>query len=323
MAYYSKEEIFKAKQIDLFSYLKQKNPDELVQFTRDTYVTKEHDSLKISNGMWYWFSKGIGGRSALEYLIKVKDYSFIEAMNEVLNYDYEENKYQYKIKKQPSSIELQLPEKNENCNKVIEYLQSREIDKDIILECIDKDLIFESKDYHNVVFVGYDNENKARFACVRATNSSRYMHDCYGSNKACSFKLIANNSENNTVHLFESAIDLLSYATILKMNNIDYHNENLLSLSGVYQPAKEIGNSKMPIALTLFLFNNKNINKIYLHLDNDTAGRNATLGLKFAIDNTYEVIDAPPKIGKDFNDYLCELKNIKSKKIERRNSYEL
>lgn len=322
MAFYSKEEILKAKQVDLFSYLKQKNPEELVQFTRDTYVTKEHDSLKISNGMWYWFSKGIGGKSALEYLIKVKDYSFIEAMAEILDCNYEKNDYQYKIKKQPS-IELQLPEKNENCNKVIKYLESRGIDKDIILECIDKDLIYESKDYHNAVFVGYDNEFNPKFACVRATNSSRYMHDCYGSNKACSFKLIANNKENNTVHLFESAIDLLSYAAILKMKNIDYHNENLLSLSGVYQPAKEIGNSKMPIALTLFLFNNKNINKIYLHLDNDAAGRNATLGLKFAIDNNYKVIDDPPKIGKDFNDYLCELKGIKNKKIERGNSYEL
>ena len=304
MAFYSKEEILKAKQVDLLSYLKRKHPDELVQFTRDTYTTKEHDSLKISNGMWYWFSKGIGGKSALEYLIKVKDYPFVNAMSEILDCDYEKNDYQYKVKEQPLSVLLQLPEKNENCYRVIEYLEGRGIDKDIILECIDKDLIYESKDYHNVVFVGYDNEFNPKFACVRATNSSRYMHDCYGSNKACSFKLIANNKENNAVHLFESAIDLLSYATILKMNNIDYHNENLLSLSGVYQPAKEIGNSKMPIALTLFLFNNKNINKIYLHLDNDAAGRNATLGLKFAIDNSYEVIDDPPKIGKDFIIYV-------------------
>lgn len=41
-------------------------PDELVPFSKDTFVTKEHDSLKISNGFWYWFSKGIGGKSALD-----------------------------------------------------------------------------------------------------------------------------------------------------------------------------------------------------------------------------------------------------------------
>jgi len=27
-----------------------------------------------------WWSRGIGGRSALDYLIKVKDYSFLEAV---------------------------------------------------------------------------------------------------------------------------------------------------------------------------------------------------------------------------------------------------
>lgn len=56
MAYYTKEQIAKAKQIDLLTYLKNYDPDELVKFSRDTYTTKTHDSLKISNGLWYWFS---------------------------------------------------------------------------------------------------------------------------------------------------------------------------------------------------------------------------------------------------------------------------
>ncbi len=38
----------------------------------NVYCTKEHDSLKISNGKWYWWSRGFGGVSALDYLIKVK-----------------------------------------------------------------------------------------------------------------------------------------------------------------------------------------------------------------------------------------------------------
>lgn len=322
MAFYSKEEIAKAKQIDLYSYLKQKSPDELIYFSKDTYTTKEHDSLKISNGMWYWFSKGIGGKSALDYLITVKDYSFTDAMAEVLGYSNQENKYDYEYKKK-ENIELQLPIKNDNNDKVINYLISRGIDKDIILECINKDFIYESKDNHNVVFVGFDNKNNPKFACVRATNKSRYMHDCYGSNKAFSFKLESNNKENDSIHLFESAIDLLSYATILKLNNKDYHNENLLSLAGVYQPSKNILESKMPISLALSLYLNKNINKIYLHLDNDEAGRLATLGLKNSIKNIYEVIDTPPECGKDYNDYLCQLKGIKNINYERRKDYEL
>lgn len=321
MAYYSKEEINKAKELDLYSYLSQKNPDELVHISRGTYATREHDSLKISNGMWYWFSKGIGGKSALDYLIQVQDYSFTDAMAEVLGYSNEKVKYQYEIKKE-ENIELQLPERNTNNDKVISYLKSRGIDEDIINECINKDLIYESKDNHNVVFVGFDNKYNPKFACVRGTNSSRYMHDCYGSNKAFSFKLESINNSIDSVHLFESAIDLLSYATILKQNNIDYHDENLLSLAGVYQPSKNLNDSKMTIALALFLYNKLNIKKIYLHLDNDQAGRLATVGLKNAAGSRYEIIDDPPKYGKDFNDYLCHIKGIKKINYERRNEYE-
>lgn len=322
MAFYSKDEIKKAKEIDLYTYLKNRNPEELVYFSRGTYTTKEHDSLKISNGMWYWFSKGIGGKSALDYLIQVKGYSFTEAMEEVLGYSNEPIKSHYTEKKK-ENIELKLPEKNENNDKVISYLVSRGIDKELINECIDKELIYETKENHNVVFVGFDPNNYPKFGCIRGTNSSRYMHDCYGSNKAFSFKLKSFNSKNDSVHLFESAIDLLSYATILKMENRDYHEENLLSLAGVYQPAKIIEDSKLPIALALFLYNNKNINKIYLHLDNDQAGRLATEGLKKSIKNIYEVIDEPPKFGKDFNDYLCYIKGLKIRNYERGREYEL
>ena len=320
MPYYTKEEIEKAKQIDLYNYLNQRYPDELVPFSNGTFITREHDSLKISNGMWYWFSRGFGGKSALDYLIKVKEMPFMEAMKEVLGLPNNSKEYNYQPKKK-ENIELQLPNKNENCNKVIAYLKSRGIDEEIINECISKELIYESKDKHNVVFVGYDDNYNPKFASERGTNDSRYMHDCYGSNKAFSFKMTDKNKVNDSIHVFESAIDLLSYATLLKRNNIDYHLENLISLAGVYQPAGRIEDSKLPITLALFLNNNQNIENIYLHLDNDQAGRLATQGLKNAIKNIYKVIDEPPKIGKDFNDYLCYLKGIK-KNHERRNEYE-
>ena len=41
-------------------------PNELVRFSGNTYTTRTHDSLKISNGKWMWWSRGIGGNSALD-----------------------------------------------------------------------------------------------------------------------------------------------------------------------------------------------------------------------------------------------------------------
>ena len=82
------------------------------------------------------------------------------------------------------------------------------------------------------------------------------------------------------MHLFEVAIDLLSYATYLKCEGKDYRKENLLSLSGVYQPKKEIKESKIPIALSTYLRENPQVKTVILHLDNDRTGRLCTAALK-------------------------------------------
>ena len=73
MPYISPEVVAKAREMDLLTYLRNYEPNELVHFGGNTYCTREHDSLKISNGKWYWFSRGIGGYTALDYLIKVKE----------------------------------------------------------------------------------------------------------------------------------------------------------------------------------------------------------------------------------------------------------
>ena len=80
MPYVAPEVVQRVKQIDLLTYLKTYEPSELVHFSGNVYTTRSHDSLKISNGKWMWWSRGIGGRSALDYLIKVREYDFVQAV---------------------------------------------------------------------------------------------------------------------------------------------------------------------------------------------------------------------------------------------------
>ena len=70
MGYVTPEQITQAKELDLLTYLQHFAPHQLVHVGGSTYCTREHDSLKISNGKWNWFSRGIGGKTALDYLIK-------------------------------------------------------------------------------------------------------------------------------------------------------------------------------------------------------------------------------------------------------------
>ena len=100
----------------------------------------------------------------------------------------------------------------------------------------------------------------------------------------------------------------------------DYKSENLLSLSGVYQPKKEIKDSKIPIALITFLKANPHIKTIILHLDNDKTGRICTATLKELLQKDYQIVDDPPPVGKDFNDFLLSYLGIARPTVSRERS---
>lgn len=57
MPYFSQSQITEARQLDLLTYLRLYEPNELVHVSGNIYSTRTHDSLKISNGKWMWWSK--------------------------------------------------------------------------------------------------------------------------------------------------------------------------------------------------------------------------------------------------------------------------
>lgn len=59
--------------------------------------------------------------------------------------------------------------------------------------------------------MGRDREGKHRYAALRGTGTD-FIGDAGGSDKNYSFSIPAE-GKSTTVHLFEAAIDLLSYAT--------------------------------------------------------------------------------------------------------------
>ena len=310
MSYIAPEVITEAKRMDLLTYLREYEPSELVKFSSNTYTTRTHDSLKISNGKWMWWSRGIGGKSALDYLIKVRGMDFVEAVQTIMgngsvSYSTYENSNSYE--QQP----LLLPERSPTTDVVFDYLFGRGIDFEIINHCLEQELIIESLPYHNAVFIGYDESKEPKYAAYRATNQSRIMGDCTGSKKQYSFRLTAENT--GEVHLFECAIDLLSYATLMKLEGKDWRQFNLVSLAGVYSPKQKIEDSKVPVTLGRLLEKDKTIRRIVLHLDNDIAGRKATKALQTILSDNYEVVDDPPQYGKDVNDFLCKRLGIKDK----------
>ena len=309
MPYIPPEIVKRAEEMDLLTYLQNYEPEELVKVGNGTYTTKTHDSIRISNGLWNWFSEGVGGKNAISYLMKVKNYSFLEAVETIIGNVNVKKPVIHKEEKQ-DNIELVLPQKSNNSERAKIYLMSRGIAPEIINECINDNLIYESLPNHNVVFIGFDDSKSPKYAFYRGTNKTRFMGEAKGSDKKYTFRLEAK-TQCTRVHLFESAIDLLSYATLLKMKNIDWHKENMISLGGVNNPSKINENNKIPIAIKEFLEKIPNINEIHLHLDNDEVGRNASKSLQDVLSKKYTVLDRPAPLGKDCNDYLKYVLGIK------------
>jgi len=301
----SKQTIQQAKQLDLLTYLQRYEPSELVHIAGQEYATKSHDSLKISNGKWHWFSKGLGGSTALDYLIHVRKMPFLNAVMHLTGQNY-----QHLVRSKPgpkanlaSEVSpippnkegFTLPAEHDNCKRVVAYLQNRGISQTVIDLCLNHYYLYEEAGYHNAVFIGYDRSGTPRHAMMRGTGpGSTFRRDAPKSNKRYTFSLPGKKSSAR-LFVFEGAIDLLSHATIEHMCGSDWQQDHRLSLGGL-----------AALALEQYLKDYPEIRQVVLCLDRDEPGRHATLLFmeKLRRDG-YEVNDEPPPFGKDYNDYLC------------------
>ena len=147
----------------------------------------------------------------------------------------------------------------------------------------------------------------------RSEEQSGYKSEASGSDKHFSF-LLADDPDAESVHLFESAIDAMSYATLLKITGRNWRQAPLLSLAGVFKTKRE---NVVPVALERFLSEHPKIQTLLLHLDNDEVGRGAAQGIMGGIGEKYRVLDCPAPEGKDVNEYLVQRINRNRGKEDR------
>ena len=245
------------------TYLRRFEPQELVHIGGDTYATRTHDSLKISNGKWCWWSRNIGGTTALDYLTRVEGLSFLDAVQRILG-----ELPRVPTKSEPtaplSKTEFTLPPKHADNRRVFAYLRSRGIDAEIINHCIKHGQLYEDAAHHNCVFVGYKHD-KPTYGALRGTLSdTTFAGEVPGSDKRFSFA-VPLCAGGKTLCVFESAIDALSYLTLLKLRGQDWRAANTLSLSGIYQPRKD-GSIRFPAALEQYLKDNPGVLSNFLSI---------------------------------------------------------
>ena len=286
---YTEEQIAKANQIDLVSFLNAQG-EQVIKSGRE-FRWKKHDSVTVCNNRWYRHSQSKGGYP-VDFVMEFYHATFPEAVKMLTG---EEGEGRQETCPAPSP-EFRLPEKNEKNETVIKYLtEVRGIDKNLVEEWIGRGDIYEERQHHNVVFVGRDAKNIPRYAHCRGTGETKYRGDVAGSDKAYGF---CHRGTDNQLFVFEAAIDLLSFIQLFPK---DWKKRSYLSLGGV-----------SGVALMAFLSERPQITSIFLCLDNDKAGSEACGKLAEEIPEGYTVIRLKPS-GKDWNEVLC--KDVDRKKV--------
>ena len=153
-----------------------------------------------------------------------------------------------------------LPEKNGNMRRVFAYLMNRRgIDRDVLYAFTHEGMIYESADYHNAVFVGFDQDGIPRHAHKRGSGSeSTYKGNQDGSLPEYSFHW---HGTSDKLYLFEAPIDMLSFISIHK-NGWKAHS---------YAAACGVSDQ----VLWQMMKDNPKIQKVYLCLDSDEPGQAA------------------------------------------------
>ena len=292
MEEYTREQIQRADDTDLYVFLSGRGE----QFKRcgKEYRWLRHDSVMINKSEWYRFSQNKGGH-AIDFMKEFYGLSFAEAVKELLGEEgvgetnrrtAKEDAGRQKVCPIPLPG-LELPERNESCEIARKYLiEQRKLSEWLIDQMIAKGDIYESKNYHNVVFVGRDKEQNPRYAAMRGTDEKRYRGEAKGSEKIYGFGHIGTNEK---LFVFESPIDLLSYITAVPE---EWEKHSYISLGGLSEKAMKRMYTEYP-----------HIHSIYLCLDNDEPGNERCRQFVSLIPEELSVYRLEP-VKKDWNECL-------------------
>ena len=193
-------------------------------------------------------------------------YAYPEAVTRLLGGEAGEVYESAWEKEQEEPKEFALPPANQTMRRVYAYLlQQRHISREILNAFAQKGLIYESrelskdqtKEYHNAVFVGFDEHGVARHAHKRGlyTQGKSYRGNVEGCDPRCSFHWTGT---SDRLYVFEAPIDLLAFLTLYPE---DWQRHSYAALCGTAEHA-----------MLWMLGENPNLQKVILCLDHDAAG---------------------------------------------------
>lgn len=268
--YFTDEQKERVREVDLVAYLK-RNGYKLKRSGSEYEWDSPQGKVTVRGNRWYHQYDEEGGY-VISFFERFYNLTFQETMLMLL----EEQGIQYEPTEEEKNREKKpfaLPKASDSMRRIYAYLlKERYLDREVVQFFIRNKMLYEDAEYHNVVFVGMDEEGIPRHAHKRGTNSkSAYKGNVESSNPNYSFHYIG---KSNRIYVFEAPIDMLSYISLHKENWQDHSYVALCSVA--------------PHALIHILKNNPHIDEVHPCLDHDKAG----------IEGDYRIAELVRELGK-------------------------
>lgn len=310
---------------------------------RPILSTVEHDSIVIyeDDNTYHRYSNGNGG-DAVAFMMEFSgidesDLNKHDQVNECIrileqrlkiNPELAVQQVRYK-RENPKFV---MPEKADTNRKVRDYLcRTRGIEERIVDKWIHEGLLFqEAGRFGNCVFVSRDENGKPVYGVKRSADPKRkFVVDVEGSDYSQGFFIkgkldyytkVSDNfaSEHSSLFVTEAVIDLMSLQSLyLKRRDYELRQQGKLDCDPEDYENRFLNSNWYSLngcrkydGLLNTIASHKGIKDIFLALDNDEAGRNASKAIKEEIqkrfpDRKIDVsIRVPPTEGRDWNDEL-------------------
>ncbi|WP_312907009.1 DUF3991 domain-containing protein [Tissierella praeacuta] len=261
--HFTEEQKQRANSVDLVDFLERQG-EKLLRSGREKRLASDR-SITVRGNRWYDHETREGGL-AIDFLQNFYGLSFPDAVTKLLD---EQGEIIYRtadVKEQEERKPFVLPQKHSDMRRVFAYMiKQRCIDRDIISFFAKNKMLYEScelskdktKEYHNAVFVGFDENGTPRHAHKQGiyTKGKKFKGNIESSDPCYSFNYIG---KSNKFYIFEAPIDMLSFITMYQR---DWQQDSYVSLCGVSEQA-----------MLKMLEINPHLNHIILCLDYDIAG---------------------------------------------------
>lgn len=279
---FTKEQIRKANQVDLPTYLQRHNIALIKQGKE--YRLKENHSVTVRGNVWYEHDGQYGGK-AIDFLEIFMGMRFPEAVAALLH-DAGIPAIQI-VQKEKEQVPFELPKRSKTMRCLFAYLlKERCISEDVVKTFVSRHDIYETDPYHEIVFVGKNEAGEAVSAQTKSTWSSKYpVMTVRGSDSNYAWSYTGYDTH---LYLFEACLDMMSW--------ISEHED--------WKEHHYIGNHGLSEHALLQYLKTHEIDHVHIATDHDLAGTYAYMRLTDILKETYPDMDVTRELSvyKDFNE---------------------